>query len=417
MKRVAVVGSGISGIAAADELSTWAEVTLFEAATRLGGHTDTHEVVIDGELARIDSGFIVFNERNYPQFSRWLDRLGVSSQATDMSLSVRREVDGFEYGTDSLGAVLAQPTNLMRPRFWRMWRDLLAFYRRARGEPAHGGESLLEYSRRHGYRREFVDDHLVPMCAALWSQSRCNVLEADMAHVLAFMANHVMLDISGRPTWRVVRGGSTRYVERFVEQFRGAIRKSTAVEHVETGANSARVRVKGAWQTFDAVVLACHSDQALVLIDSPTPAQRCLLQSIRYQSNRVQVHTDDGVMPRSRRAWSSWNAVIRDQDTPSFVTYWSNRLQRIRTPRPVFVSLNAADRVRDDAVVAEREYAHPVFDRAAVDAQSRLPALQGQGCLYFAGAYSGWGFHEDGFRSGIAAAEALRVHSGARRAA
>jgi uncharacterized protein len=415
MRRVAVVGAGISGIAAADALSTWADVTLFEAASRLGGHTDTHRLVVGGVEVAIDSGFIVFNRSNYPQFSAWLDELGVASHATDMSFSVQRADVDFEYGTDRLAALLAQPANVLRPRYLRMWRDLLRFYRVASDTPSRPRESVGEYCDRVQLSAPFVDDHLVPMCAALWSQPDCSVRDLDMGLVLAFMTNHGMLAVAGRPAWRVVTGGSQRYLEAFRHRFRGRLLLDSPVACVASAIDGVTLHVDGVAEHFDAAVLACHADQTLAMLERPTRLQREVLGAVRYQANRAVVHTDASLMPRRRRAWSSWNVRIGDTEAGCRVTYWMNRLQRIATPQPVFVSLNAD--ARDECVLAERSYAHPVFDAAAVAAQARLTDLQGDGRLYFAGAYAGWGFHEDGFVAGRRAAAALADHAGVRDAA
>jgi uncharacterized protein len=417
MKRVAVVGGGIAGIAAADVLGRWADVTLFEAADRLGGHTDTHELTVGGTEVAIDSGFIVFNRRNYPQFSDWLDGLGVASHATDMSFSVRRGDDGFEYGTDSFAALAAQPCNLVRPRFLRMWRDLLHFYRVAPLTPARSGERLRDYCARLGLSAAFVDDHLLPMCAALWSQPLEPARDLDMSLVLAFMANHGMLSLADRPAWRVVTGGSQRYVDAFRNRFRGVLRPGAAVGGVSSDALGVTLRVDGAAARFDAVVLACHANQALALLERATPAQRTVLGALRYQPNHVLIHTDAALLPRRKRAWSSWNVRIDAAAGGCRVTYWMNRLQRVATPQPVFVSLNAAGEVRDECVLAERRYAHPVFDTRAVAAQAELPTLQGVGHVYLAGAYARWGFHEDGFVAGRTAAARLAEQEGMRHVA
>jgi uncharacterized protein len=412
MKRIAVVGGGIAGIAAADALARWADVTLFEAADRLGGHTDTHHLVVGGVEVAVDSGFIVFNRRNYPQFSAWLDELDVASHATDMSFSVHRH--GFEYGTDRFAALAAQPINLVRPRYLRMWRDLLRFYRTAPDTPARAGERLRDYAARLRLSEVFIDDHLAPMCAALWSQPHAQVRDLDMGLVLAFMANHGMLSIADRPAWRVVSGGSQRYVDAFRRRFRGTLRLGAAVRGVGSDAQGVTLRVGGAAARFDAALLACHANQALALLERSTPAQRAVLGALRYQPNHVLVHTDAALMPRRKAAWSSWNVHVDDALQGCRVTYWMNRLQRIATPQPVFVSLNAAADVRDAHVLAERRYAHPVFDARAVAAQAALPSLQGVGRLYFAGAYARWGFHEDGFVAGRTAAARLAEQEGLR---
>jgi hypothetical protein len=409
MTRVAVVGSGISGIACADALSGVADVTLIEAAARLGGHTDTHELSIDGVAMSIDSGFIVFNRRNYPMFSNWLDTHRVASRTTDMSFSASHRGSGLEYGTDRVGALLAQPVNAVRPRFLRMLADIRRFYRDASAlAPADAELTVAEFVARRGYGPGFFEDHLLPICAALWSQPAEQVRSIAIGHVVAFMDNHGMLSLTDRPEWRVIEGGSQRYLDAFARRFRSPVLTSLPVRGVHRVSGAVELETDTGPLHFDAVVLACHSDQALALLRQPTPAEQRVLGAIRYQPNRVLVHTDDSVMPRRRAAWSSWNAFVdADPAAPCTVTYWMNRLQRIVTPRPVFVSLNPGARVRQSCVLAARDYAHPIFDRAALAAQRELPDLQGIGGVYFAGAWAGFGFHEDGFVSGQRAAAAL----------
>jgi uncharacterized protein len=407
--RVAVVGGGIAGMACADALEGFVDVTLIEAAARLGGHTDTHNLAIDGVVAAIDSGFIVFNRRNYPAFSVWLDTLGVASRATDMSFSVTHGGSGLEYGTDRLSALLAQPKNLVRPRFLRMLGDLRRFYRDAQTlDPGDADLTVAEFVDRRGYGPGFVEDHLQPMCAALWSQPAASVRSIALGHVVAFMNNHGMLSLRDRPQWRVVDGGSQRYVDAFLSRFRAKVLTRQPVRKVRRIGHTVELDTDVGTLRFDAVILACHADQALQLLQQPTPAEQRVLGAIRYQQNQVIVHTDDALMPSRRSAWSSWNAYVDPGDEAACtVTYWMNRLQRVSTPRPVFVSLNPGARVRPSRVLAMRDYAHPLFDRAALAAQRELSGLQGADGVYFAGAWSGYGFHEDGFVSGRAAAAAL----------
>lgn len=409
MTRIAVVGGGIAGVSCADALSGVADVTLIEAAARLGGHTDTHELIIDGVAASIDSGFIVFNRRNYPMFTKWLDTHRVASQATDMSFSVTHRGSGLEYGTDSVAALLAQPINALRPRFVKMLRDIRRFYRDASAlEPADAELTVVEFVERHGYGAGFFEDHLLPICAALWSQPAQQVRSIAIGHVAAFMNNHGMLSFTDRPEWRVIEGGSQSYLDAFTRRFRSPVLTNLPVRGIRRVTGAVELDTDTGPLRFDAVVLACHSDQALALLRQPTRAEQRVLGAIRYQPNRVIVHTDDAMMPRRRAAWSSWNAFIDpDPGAPCTVTYWMNRLQRIITPRPVFVSLNPGARVRESCVLAVRDYAHPIFDRGAVAVQCELPHLQGIGGVYFAGAWTGFGFHEDGFVSGQRAAAAL----------
>ena len=409
--RVAVVGGGIAGMAAAHHLQDFADVSLFEAASRLGGHTDTHNVRVNGRAYAVDSGFIVFNRTNYPLFSAWLDELGVASRPTDMSFSVRREGDGgagVEYGTTSLRALFCQRRNLLSPRFLSMLHGIRRFYRDAAGVDPDDARTLGEYLDAQGYPGPFVDDHLLPMCAALWSAPLAGVRELSIAHVAAFMANHGLLRLRDRPAWRVVAGGSSAYVDAFVRRFRGRRLVARAVEGVERGADGVRVvAAGGAAERFDRVVLACHADQALALLDA-RPAERAVLGALGYRRNRAVVHSDPSVMPRRRAAWSSWNvtAGLGAAAAQCRVTYWMNRLQGMADEPSFFVTLNPQGPLRH--VWVERDYAHPFFTPEARRAQKRRAEIDGAGGTYYCGAYWGWGFHEDGFRSAMDVVDALR---------
>ena len=305
--------------------------------------------------------------------------------------------------------MLAQPINALRPRFLRMLRDIRRFYADARSlAPAAADLTVAEFVEHNGYGPGFVEDHLQPMCAALWSQPNEHIGSIAIGHVVAFMNNHGMLSLRDRPEWRVVAGGSQRYLDAFTRRFRDPVLTGLPVRGVRRVAGAVELETDTGPLRFDTVVLACHSDQALRLLRQPTLAERRVLGAVRYQPNRVVVHTDAALMPKRRSAWSSWNAFVDpDSAAPCTVTYWMNRLQRIVTPRPVFVSLNPGARARESCVLAVRDYAHPVFDRAALTAQRELPELQGVGGVYFAGAWAGYGFHEDGFVSGRSAAAAL----------
>lgn len=409
--KVAVVGAGISGIAAADALQRHADVTVFESARRIGGHTDTHAILSGGRTYRVDSGFIVFNQDNYPGFSAWLEGLGIASRPTDMSFGVCHRGSGLEYGTRSLAALFCQRRNLASPRFLRMLRDLRRFYAEAQDLDPADGRTLGAWLRDGGYGAGFVEDHLIPMCAALWSLPAVGALEVPVAHVVAFMAHHRMLQLDGRPQWRVVEGGSGRYLEAFARQFGGRIRPGDAVVSVQRRGGRVELTAESGRHRFDAVVLACHSDQALALLHDPSAAEREILGAIRYQRNRVVVHSDDSVMPRRRLAWSSWNAVVDPARASSCqVSYWMNRLQGIDGGPPFFVTLNPAWTLQQ--VWSEREYAHPVFTPDARRAQSRKREIDGQRSTWYCGAYWGWGFHEDGFASGRAVAAQILERAG-----
>jgi uncharacterized protein len=406
--KVAVVGAGIAGIAAADALQGYAEVSVFEAARRIGGHTDTHAILAGNRTYRIDSGFIVFNEDNYPGFSAWLDELGIVSRPSDMSFGVSHRGSGLEYGTRSLNAVFCQRRNMISPRFLGMLRDLRRFYREAPQVAADESRTLGAWLQDQGYGKGFADDHLIPMCAALWSLPPVGALAVPVAHVVAFMAQHRMLQLGGRPEWRVVEGGSGRYLEAFARRFTGRIRPGDPVRAVQRRPDRVEVTTASGRVRFDAVVLACHSDQALALLQDPSPAERQILGAIGYQRNLAVVHSDPSVMPRRRLAWSSWNAVVDPARAKTCeVSYWMNRLQGIDGEQQFFVTLNPARRL--ESVWNERDYAHPVFTPEARRAQARKREIDGHRNTWYCGAYWGWGFHEDGFVSGRDVAAQIRA--------
>lgn len=400
--HIAVIGAGISGLSAAWHLrKAGCDVRIYEQHARLGGHTHTHLVGDGSEQVSVDTGFIVFNDHNYPQFSAWLTELGVDSQASDMSFGVSDRVAGIEYGTQNLNAVIGNRGALLQPKFWRLWRDLRRFYRELNGGPIPDA-TLGEYLTEHGYSRAFIDSHIVPMCAALWSQPPGASLDLALRHVIDFMRHHRMLQIEGRPSWRVVRGGSARYLEAFQAQFSGQILLQRPVVEVTTGAGGVQVHTPREQTHFDAVVLACHSDEALTLLTNPTADQRAALAAIPYQANTVCLHSDPEFMPRNRRCWSSWN-VSRQQQSYT-ITYWMNQLQTLACDTHYFVTLNPPS--TPNTLHWRGEYRHPHFTRASLAARQRLADIGNQR-LQFAGAYCGAGFHEDGFVSGQRAAMAI----------
>lgn len=417
--RVAIVGGGISGISCAANLAeAGIHSTLFEASDRLGGHTDTHRIVRDRNAAvadddgvdHVDTGFIVFNPENYPHFCAWLRKLGVGATVTDMSFAVRDDLAGLEYGTASLSALLSRKRNIANPRFHSMLRDLRRFYRTLATEEARASLPDLTvetYLRVNGYGSAFSDSHLLPMCAALWSQPRAIAGRIGIRHVVDFMANHHMLRVAGRPEWRVVTGGSSRYVDAFAASHTHPVRLACPVHSVLRDSDGVSLATEYGTERFDHVVLACHSDQALELLGNAMSAEQDVLRRMPYQHNDVYLHSDESFMPRRRRAWSSWN-VIRDEHGNYTITYWMNRLQRLTSPQNYFVTLNPGTAPAD--VHFQGAYEHPVFSLANQDRQARLDALtadQPARTVHFAGAYWGAGFHEDGFVSGLRAAETI----------
>ena len=408
--RIAVIGSGIGGLASSWLLSRLHEVTLFEANDYLGGHTHTHRVRLGGRDYAVDSGFIVFNPRHYPLFTALLAELGVASRPTTMSFSVRNEASGLEYNATSLNTLFCQRRNLLAPRFLGMIRDLLRFYREAPRLLAGDapGPTLGEYLTEGRYGAAFRDDHLVPMASALWSAPPARILSFPARFLVQFMANHQMLSARGRPEWRVVSGGSASYVGALRARWPVRERLGCPVHSVRRDARAVSVAHAGGAERFDHVVLACHSDQALALLADASAAERAILGAIAYQANEAVLHTDTSMLPRRPEAWAAWNAFVpRDPDAPCTVSYCMSLLQGLDSPAPLIVTLNRTAAIDPAKILRTMRYAHPVHTHEALDAQRRRGEIQGVNRTWFAGAYWGWGFHEDGMRSATAVAAAL----------
>ena len=410
--RIAIVGSGISGLSAARLLSRQHDVVLFEANDYLGGHTDTHRVEVDGRTLEVDTGFIVHNPGNYPLLTRLFDELGVATQATTMGFSVQDARSGLEYNATSLDGLFCQRRNLASPRFWGMLRDLARFYRAAPAllDDDRPGPSLGEYLDANRYGTAFRDQHLVPMASALWSSPEQSVLGFPAKYLVQFMANHHMLQLTGRPEWRVVRGGSRRYVETMMARWDVQVRLSSPVRGIVRDAQGVSLRCDAGSERFDQVVLACHSDQALRLLDDASDGEREILGAIRYQANDTVLHTDARLLPRHRKAWAAWNAHLpADPALACTVSYCMNLLQGLPGETPLVVTLNRTGDIDPARILVRRGYQHPVYTHATVAAQARKHEIQGVHRTWFAGAYWGWGFHEDGIRSGVEVARALGV--------
>ncbi|WP_019012837.1 NAD(P)/FAD-dependent oxidoreductase [Elioraea tepidiphila] len=413
--RVAVIGAGIAGLSAAWLLRDTCEVTLFEAEARLGGHADTQEVEVAGERVAVDTGFIVYNEVNYPNLVGLFDALGVTSEASDMSFGVSIGDGRLEYAGGAWPQLFAQKRNLLRPRFLAMLRDVVRFYREAPRQLADADEALTlgAFLARERYGPAFVHDHLLPMGAAIWSASVDGMRDFPARAFVRFFENHGLLRLSGRPRWRTVSGGSRRYVARIAADLDGCVSTGRAVLAVARDKTGATVHLEdGATQRFDRVVLAVHGDAALRMLDRPSAAERAVLSQVRYQDNAMILHTDETLMPRRRGVWSSWNYLARgpaDHRREVAVTYWMNRLQNLRTAQPLFVSLNPFRAPRPGTVLVEKTYRHPQYDPAMLRAQAQLPSIQGRDRVWFCGAWCGYGFHEDGIASAIAVAQDFGV--------
>jgi predicted NAD/FAD-binding protein len=408
-RRIAVIGGGVSGLTAAYGLRHSADVTLYEAQARLGGHADTHTVPGGPD---VDTGFIVHNARTYPTLLRLFAELGVATQDTDMSMSVRCDGCGLEYsGGQGAGGVAARAGQLLKPRFDWMLLEILRFHRQARSVLAStedAGITMGEFVRRGRYSRYFTAHFVVPLIAAVWSCDADTALCYPARYLFVFLDNHGMLSVGGSPKWRTVSGGSARYVELVAKEI-PAVRVSAPVRSLSRVVGGVEIRdAGGGLDSFDAVVVATHPDQALELLAAPTQAESQALGAFRYSRNSAVLHTDSSVLPRSPRAAASWNyrlpSCAGGADAVQ-VSYDMTRLMRLGGPERYLVSLNAAG-IEADSVIDTMEYAHPQYTPESVSAQALLPALN-DGTIAYAGAYHGWGFHEDGARSGLAAAESL----------
>jgi hypothetical protein len=412
--RIAIVGSGIAGLGATWALARRHQVTLYEADPRLGGHTNTVDMPWAGGVQPVDTGFIVYNERNYPNLTKLFATLGVTTHPSDMSFGVSLDQGAFEYAGDDFFKLFAQPLNALRPGFQRMLLDILRFNRDALRflETAAGDhETLGEFLARGRYGEGLKCRYLLPMGAAIWSASLDGIEAYPARSFLQFYANHGLLGLRDRPAWRTVTGGARSYVAKMLYGLGDRVRPGTPVAAITRRGEQVEVRdAHGRVDSFDHVVLACHADQALGLIDSPTPHETAVLGAFRYQPNRAVLHRDATLMPKRRRVWSSWNYLAAQREGGEVavsVTYWMNRLQGIDPACPTFVSLNPLRAPAAETVVAAFDYDHPQYDRAALAAQKRLGEIQGHHRLWFAGANWGWGFHEDGLKSGLAVASEL----------
>ncbi|MCP8883297.1 FAD-dependent oxidoreductase [Devosia sp. XJ19-1] len=407
-QRVAVVGSGVSGLSAAWLLSKSHDVVLYEADGRPGGHANTIDVPGTGP---VDTGFIVYNESNYPNFTAMMAHLGVESIRSQMSFSASLDQGRFEYCGEGLGGLLAQKRNAFRPRFWNLFRDLLRFYREAPevlDRPDLQKLTLDEYLQAQRYSQSFVDDHLLPLAAAIWSSSATDIRSYPLLAFVRFFQSHNLLQIWERPNWRTVKGGSRAYVTALLAQFSGQLRLSTPVASIERDASGVTViDMQGHKDRFDQVLIASHADQALGMLAAPSVAERNLLGAFNYTLNTAVLHADASFMPRLRRVWSCWNYIAVEQEKsahPLCVSYWMNRLQSL-PGRDLFVTLNPPHNPQNE--IARFEYTHPLFDSKAIHAQENLWQIQGENRTWYAGAHFGRGFHEDGLQAGLAAAEAM----------
>ena len=410
--KIAVIGAGVAGLGAAWSLSRQHDVVVYERAARFGGHACTVDVPAQECAQPVDVGFIVFNERNYPNLVALFETLGVATEPSDMSFAVSLDGGRFEYGS-SYNSYFAQRRNLLRPSFLQMTRDILRFNRLAPRLLALAENldlTLGDFIAQAGLGPAFRDRYLVPMASCIWSTPPRRMLDYPAQTFARFFHNHGLLSIGPQLHWRTVCGGSRTYVERIAAPLRQRARLATPATLVKHDGDRVQVRdALGHWDRFDKVVLACHADQALALLADPSPRERALLGSFAYSSNEIWLHTDEGLMPKRRAVWSSWNYVAdrRTAGPPASVTYWMNRLQSLADPTPLFVSVNPCRPPHPDTVLQRFTFEHPMFDAGAIRAQRGLHQIQGERGVYFAGSYCGNGFHEDALSAGLSVAAQL----------
>lgn len=407
--KIAVIGGGVAGLSVAWLLSQRYEVVLFEDEHRLGGHANTVEVDGPAGPIAVDTGFIVYNPPNYPNFTALLEHFGVASRPADMALSISLDDGDFEY---SSGALFAQASNLFSLRYWAMLRDVTRFYRQGPKDLAALEApltSLDDYLQAGGYCQAFRDDHLLPQAAAIWSTPLRTISEYPAAALIRFFQNHGMMSVFGRGAWRTVCGGSQAYVSKLAAAIEGSVRLSTPVSAVRRDLVGVEVRdAGGRAERFDQVVIATHGDTALKLLSDPDEEEQRLLSAFSYSQNLAVLHSDRSLMPVRRAAWTSWNHTgRRDDPAQGCVTYWMNRLQSLDCPRDLFVTLNPTREIELESIHWAESYEHPQFDAGAIAAQRELWSLQGRRRTWFCGSYFGHGFHEDALQSGLAVAEAL----------
>ncbi|MEY4589086.1 MAG: 15-cis-phytoene desaturase [Pseudomonadota bacterium] len=412
-QRIAVVGGGISGMACAHYLSRKHEVTLFEAAHRMGGHTATQSVDWQGQVYNVDTGFIVYNDWTYPNFIRLLDELGVQSQATNMGFSVSHLHRDYEYSGANLNTLFAQRKNIFNPQHWQMLVDIMRFNRKATEDfltdNLSKSEPLRTYLARIGIGQHFIDYYLAPMGSAIWSSSNTEVLDFSAYFFVRFFYNHGLLNVKSRPQWRVLRGGSHSYIKPLLAPVAHCI-TGTLIQGVKRETDGALINYGNKTQKFDQIVFACHSDEALKILDDTSDEEREILSAITYRQNRVTLHRDTKLLPKRKRTWASWNYLLQEEkEQIPILTYNMNILQQIKAPITFCVTLNADNLISPELIFHDTTFAHPVFSASATQSQNRWGEINGVNNTWFAGAYWFNGFHEDGVVSALRVANSLGV--------
>lgn len=420
--KIAIVGSGISGLAASSRLHSEHEITIFEADDRVGGHAHTVDVQLEDSTVPVDTGFIVYNNDNYPGFSELLRAHEVPTQATKMSFAVN-EKNGIEYRGSNPSSMFAQRRNITNARHWRMLADIARFNRavarlvsseapwsgpdRLPGPSTDSSQTIAEFLATGSYSSEFEEKFLIPFGSAIWSANQGTFTDFPILSYARFMANHGLLGVKGRKKWRTISGGSREYVKRVSAPFADRIRTNTPVLSISDSTSGPILQTKDGFESFDEVIIATHSNTALQMLADPSVAEREILGNLNYTPNVATLHSDTSVMPRKVRAWASWNYYVDPSSSSANVTYWMNKLQNLNTETPIFVTLNRKDEIDPNLVHGEWSYDHPEFDMKALAAQRRRLEIQGANHRWYAGAYWGYGFHEDGAQSGFEVARSL----------
>ena len=414
--KIAIIGSGISGLTLAHHLHQQHDITVFEANSHIGGHTHTHTIDLFGQNYQVDTGFIVFNDRTYPNFIQMLDELKVPWQPSQMSFSVRNEATGLEYNGTTINSLFAQRSNFLKPSFYGMIKDILRFNKQSLSLLESGDEiSLGDYLTKNNYKPLFINNYIVPMGAAIWSTDTAQMMHFPARFLVRFFHHHGMLTVSNRPQWRTVAGGSARYVEALTEPFKYKIKLNTPIASVNRLIDSVKIKPKnGDEMRFDYVFFACHSDQALALLgDNATAQEREILGAIPYQENSIYLHHDDSLLPKRKIAWAAWNYHVTEQPSNKVkVTYNMNILQNLTSPEPILVTLNHTDLINPAKVIKRLKYTHPLYTIAGAAAQARHAEISGHNRTGYAGAYWRNGFHEDGVASALAALQHVENYHG-----
>ena len=405
--KIAIVGSGISGLTCAYLLNREHDITVFEKNDYVGGHTHTHEIEYDGEEFSVDSGFIVYNEWTYPNFIKLLDQLGVERQLTRMGFSVKSEKNNLEYAGHSLNGLFAQRSNFFRPSFMRILFSMRRFNAEARDDlgTLDPQITLGQYLTSNNYPREFIQHYIIPIGAAIWSTVPKQMMDVPAVFFIRFFENHGLLQVVNRPNWWVISGGSKKYVEKMIYDFKGKIRLSTPVKNVKRDIDSITVKFGSNGlekENFDSIIFACHSNQSLAMLDSPSKQEEEVLSAIKYQRNDALLHFDDSILPKRKNAWSSWNYLLdEDPNRAVALTYNMNILQSLKSDRTFCVSLNSGDLIDRSKVIKHLNYEHPLFTLSSINAQGRKHEISGKNNTYYCGAYWRNGFHEDGVTSAL----------------